>query len=269
MESEPGTRRRHLPSPTLWPIGFAIGLAVLLVGLVVSWVGGRRRRARSRIVFGLLWVRDLSHAHAAAKAEPPPAPRGCRRRRPRRRSAEAAEPSGTRATSSSRARPSASARVIGGLVMLPPLGCVVAVGHRGPEVHDVDLGPLANFPEGQFMITTFVEDPSVGEVSRRTAYIRNNGLLGRGPAELHDHLEPLRAPRLPGAAERPGRRQADAKEDRTGQDVLKLTPAMPAGFGCPCHGGQYDTEGNRIAGPPVRALDRYEFSIINGRLVLG
>ena len=28
---------------------------------------------------------------------------------------------------------------------------------------------------------------------------------------------------------------------------------MPAGFGCPCHGGQYDTEGNRTAGPPVRA----------------
>ena len=34
---------------------------------------------------------------------------------------------------------------------------------------------------------------------------------------------------------------------------------MPAGFGCPCHGGQYDTEGNRTAGPPVRALDRYDY----------
>jgi hypothetical protein len=43
----------------------------------------------------------------------------------------------------------------------------------------------------------------------------------------------------------------------------------PANFGCPCHGGQYDTEGNRIAGPPVRALDRYNYSIKNGRLILG
>ena len=42
-----------------------------------------------------------------------------------------------------------------------------------------------------------------------------------------------------------------------------------AGFGCPCHGGAYDNEGNRTAGPPVRALDRYEFSIENGNLVLG
>ena len=51
--------------------------------------------------------------------------------------------------------------------------------------------------------------------------------------------------------------------------MLKLTPAQPAGFGCPCHGGQYDTEGNRTAGPPVRALDRYEYWIENGRLILG
>ena len=43
----------------------------------------------------------------------------------------------------------------------------------------------------------------------------------------------------------------------------------PVGFGCPCHGGQYDTEGNRTAGPPVRALDRAEFSIIDGNLLLG
>jgi len=48
-----------------------------------------------------------------------------------------------------------------------------------------------------------------------------------------------------------------------------LIPTQPAGFGCPCHGGQYDTEGNRTAGPPVRALDRYNYSIKDGRLVLG
>ena len=42
-----------------------------------------------------------------------------------------------------------------------------------------------------------------------------------------------------------------------------------AGFGCPCHGGQYDNEGNRTAGPPVRALDRYLFRIEDGRLLLG
>jgi hypothetical protein len=32
---------------------------------------------------------------------------------------------------------------------------------------------------------------------------------------------------------------------------------------------EFDTEGNRTAGPAPRALDRYQFSIRNGRLVLG
>ena len=47
-----------------------------------------------------------------------------------------------------------------------------------------------------------------------------------------------------------------------------MTPVQPAGFSCPCHGGAYDTEGNRIAGPPVRALDRYAFEISGGNLKL-
>ena len=50
---------------------------------------------------------------------------------------------------------------------------------------------------------------------------------------------------------------------------VTLTPVQPAGFGCPCHGGAYDTEGNRTAGPPVRSLDRFAFSIVDGHLVLG
>jgi hypothetical protein len=49
---------------------------------------------------------------------------------------------------------------------------------------------------------------------------------------------------------------------------VKFVETQPAGFGCPCHGGQYDTEGNRTAGPPVRALDRYDYGITNGRLTL-
>jgi hypothetical protein len=50
----------HLPPPTLWPIGFAIGIAVLLVGLIVdpkivASIGGA-----IAIVFGFLWARDAT-----------------------------------------------------------------------------------------------------------------------------------------------------------------------------------------------------------------
>jgi hypothetical protein len=64
--------KSHLPAPTVWPIGFAIGLAVLLVGLVVSWpavaIGGA-----IALIFGILWVRDLSKGGSEAEPPPPPA----------------------------------------------------------------------------------------------------------------------------------------------------------------------------------------------------
>jgi hypothetical protein len=50
---------------------------------------------------------------------------------------------------------------------------------------------------------------------------------------------------------------------------IELRPVLAASFGCPCHGGLYDSEGNRSAGPPVRSLDRFEFSIKDGNLILG
>ncbi|RMD98552.1 MAG: ubiquinol-cytochrome c reductase iron-sulfur subunit [Calditrichaeota bacterium] len=39
-------------------------------------------------------------------------------------------------------------------------------------------------------------------------------------------------------------------------------------FECPCHGGTYDAEGNVIAGPPPRPLDRYPIKIENGRVFI-
>ena len=52
--------------------------------------------------------------------------------------------------------------------------------------------------------------------------------------------------------------------------MIALIPVLGvSSFSCPCHGGSYDSEGNRTAGPPVRALDRYAYSIRNGRLFLG
>jgi hypothetical protein len=60
----------------------------------------------------------------------------------------------------------------------------------------------------------------------------------------------------------------EARKKQVG-DVTLIPTVSIAGFGCPCHGGQYDTEGNRTAGPPVRALDRYAFSIRHGRLFIG
>ena len=102
----------HLPPPSLWPVGFAIGIACVLVGLVVSWpvvaVG-----AAITLVFGFLWVRDVTRDMAAAPAVEPETGRSPTARPPSSRTSPQ-PPTGSsrpiRAPSSSRSRRSASAR---------------------------------------------------------------------------------------------------------------------------------------------------------------
>jgi menaquinol-cytochrome c reductase iron-sulfur subunit len=40
-------------------------------------------------------------------------------------------------------------------------------------------------------------------------------------------------------------------------------------FHCPCHGGVFDADGNRIEGPPPGPLKRYETKVADGRLQIG
>ena len=155
-------------------------------------------------------------------------------------------------------------QVIGGLVTLPALGFMVLPPFLKQGFKDHDVGPLTDYPEGKWIVTTFMADPSLGDVSRKTAFVRNNGFLGSQPSYtiLSNHCAHLGCPV-----------QANAPLDShetTYKDVTLIPLVVePAGFGCPCHGGQYDNEGNRVGGPPVRSLDRYSFSIRNGNLFLG
>ncbi|MDQ3066139.1 MAG: Rieske 2Fe-2S domain-containing protein, partial [Actinomycetota bacterium] len=155
--------------------------------------------------------------------------------------------------------------VIGGLITVPVLGFAVLPSFIGQDAQDVELGPLEAFPEGRYVIATYMEDPEVGEVTRRTMFVRNNGLLDGKPSftTLYSRCAHLGCPVQPNGL--------IFDDEKTTLDKLgtELTPVLATGFGCPCHGGQYDTEGNRTAGPPVRALDRAEFSIRNGSLFLG
>ena len=57
----------HLPPPTLWPIGFAVGIVVVLVGLVINPLLISSIGAAIAIVFGILWARD---ATAELRGEP-------------------------------------------------------------------------------------------------------------------------------------------------------------------------------------------------------
>jgi Rieske Fe-S protein len=250
----------HLPSPTLWPIGFAVGIACILTGLVLSWVVAAVGVAIA-VLFGFLWIRDVTTPVRAAA--PVVEPEARLTRTPSTAPAEEEDTSYSRSTFLSAATLGLGG-VIGGIITVPVLGFAVLPSFTNQHDQDVDLGPIDNFPENEFVIATYLEDPKVGEVTRRTMYIRNNGQLEGKPSftAIYSRCAHLGCPVQPN-----GPIEEDKK--KTYGRHVDLIPVLAVGFGCPCHGGQYDTEGNRRSGPPVRALDRAEFSIRKGNLFLG
>ena len=57
---DPSREHPHVPGPSLWPVGLAVGVVVLLVGL--RRLAGRSSSSARLItlVFAFLWVRDLA-----------------------------------------------------------------------------------------------------------------------------------------------------------------------------------------------------------------
>ncbi|MCI0636381.1 MAG: Rieske 2Fe-2S domain-containing protein, partial [Actinobacteria bacterium] len=263
--SDPGHDTRHVPGPSLWPIAFAIGVACLLLGLVISWIVAAIG-AVIAVVSGFLWARDVTHdvreevphiePETRAVADVPSAPTAL---------AEAEQP--LPAYTRSRFLEASTLGVgaaIGAIVTLPVLGFMVLPAFTNLEEDEVDLGPLQNFPEGTYVIATYLANPSAGEVTRRTAFIRNNGPTDQGHSFtiLYSRCVHLGCPVQPNGP-------IDEQNRTELENGVELRPVLAQSFGCPCHGGLYDSEGNRQAGPPVRSMDRYTFSIRNGRLVLG
>ena len=263
----------HLPSPTLGPVGFAVGVVVILVGLIVDPVWISTIGVVISIVFGVVWAREstaeLRRGHVepqpetregaaapAAAASPPleTLPLALGERFPRSKFLEAST--------------LGLGAVIGGVVTVPVAGFAVLPAFLGQKRHDVDLGPVGDLTEGQWYIATFMTDPKEGETSRRTAFVRNNGSVKSGAATVPSFtIISNRCAHL-GCPVQANGPMGNTKTEKTANGAIQLHESQPAGFGCPCHGGQYDTEGNRTAGPPVRGLDRYDFEIKDGRLFL-
>ncbi len=276
-EPQPGDRP-HLPGPSLYPIGFAAGIACILVGLIVNPKLIAPIGAAIAVVFGFLWAREATTEYRGV-----PEPIEPERREVPSTAVAAAVPADS--GEAAMAEPEPGERfprskfleastlgiggLIGGLVTVPAIGFMVVPAYVKQGYPTVDLGPLDNFTEGKWFVTTFFQRPATGDVSRRTAYIRNNGQLKGEPSFtiISNRCAHLGCPVQPN-----GPVQDNQKKEIKGAKGQQITliPTIPAGgFGCPCHGGQYDPEGNRTSGPPVRGLDRYDYEIRNGHLILG
>ena len=276
---EPEYRDRpHLPAPSLYPIAFAAGVATTLVGLIVSPLFIAPIGGAIAVVFGFLWARDATMQYRGAPEHVEPE----RRPAPTARETAPAVPAQRGGAAMPAPRPGERfprsrfleaatlglGGVIGVIVSVPPLVMALGPAFGKQGKHRVDLGPLTNFPEGKWFIAHFFTDPKLGVVTHRTAYVRNNGLLDGKPSFtiISNRCAHLGCPVQPNG---PTLGNGSSYNEAGGQ-MITLIPMLPAGgFGCPCHGGQYDQEGNRTAGPPVRSLDRYEFSVVSGHLILG
>lgn len=253
----------HAQTFSLWPIGVAVGVAFCLVGLLVSWwivaVG-----AAITVLAGTAWIYDVVRERSPSPVDTGPPAAGEHVKR-----SSVGETEADRKTFLS-AMTLGLGAAIGALVTIPPMVFAGVPPFRKGEGFtdvDVDLGPLEDFSEGEWLITKFNMHPEIGDVADRTAFVRYNGPDEQGAPSftiLSNRCVHLGCPVQANGPTTP-------EEERTylaGKRKVTYTPVLPAGFGCPCHGAQYSTEGNRTAGPPVRALDRWAYKIVDGRLRL-
>jgi Rieske Fe-S protein len=230
---------------------------------VISWIVAAIGAVLA-VVFGVLWARDVTRDVRDEVPHVEPETRAVADE-PSAVSVSAAEEplEGYTRSRFLEASTIGLGAAIGAIVTLPVLGFTVLPPFTDVEEGEADLGPLENFPEGDYVIASYLANPQAGEVTRRTAFVRNNGSTDAGEPSftiLYSRCVHLGCPVQPNGP--------IDEEARTEVDGVELRPVLAQSFGCPCHGGLYDAEGNRQAGPPVRSMDRYTFSIRNGRLIL-
>jgi Rieske Fe-S protein len=135
--------------------------------------------------------------------------------------------------------------VIGGVIGVPATAYLLAPVTEETTFNPVLLGAVDNFnTEHGFKPTaaTYVEDPKNPFTSAGLAWVHYTGHSGTTW------------------------NNEDAMFVVFSNRCMHLgcpVDATLTGFACPCHGGQYNKEGQRIAGPPIRPLDRFQWQLKN------
>src|SRR4051794_25099497 len=157
---------RHEPPPSLWPIGFAVGVVCLLVGLIVSWVAAAVG-AVTLVVCGALWARDVARgasapagpAPAADEGEPAPQAPAVPAHK-----GEAAMPEPAPGERFPRSVFLESATlglgaIIGGGGTLPGVGFALLPAVVEQHSHPLDPRPIHKLPQGQDQVATLLPGP--------------------------------------------------------------------------------------------------------------
>jgi quinol---cytochrome c reductase iron-sulfur subunit, bacillus type len=133
--------------------------------------------------------------------------------------------------------------MIGGVIGVPATAYLLAPVTKESSFEPVFLGPVDKFTSEQKFdptAATYVEDSENSATSSGLAYVHYTG-----KKNTDWHAE-------------------DAMFVIFSNRCMHLgcpIAATPGGFQCPCHGGVYDTNGERTGGPPIRSLDRFQWEV--------
>jgi Rieske Fe-S protein len=140
--------------------------------------------------------------------------------------------------------------LIGAAVAVPAIGFAMGPSFSGEDWYWVDIGPVDRYPFSQdekarnYTPVTFERTPDGGDLERRVAFVRRN-------------------------RENAADEGAFSVVSNVCMHLGCPVQANNLGFSCPCHGGQYNREGVRTAGPPVRPLNHFEYQVENDHLYVG
>jgi len=130
--------------------------------------------------------------------------------------------------------------LMGVLIAAPVAGLALGPVFGGDDFEPVLLGTVDEFDEGSFVkvvLQPHSEKPDA-YVRKKVAFVRKNAKPGDDRLALRGQEE-------------------FSVVSNVCMHLGCPVQASNSGFVCPCHGGSYDKDGKRQAGPPVRPLDRY------------
>lgn len=143
--------------------------------------------------------------------------------------------------------------LLGAAIGVPAVGFLLGPSFSGEDWYWSNIGPASNFPVAgdandpttwQYTPVVFNRQPGSKALERRVAFVGRLKDEVAGPDDL-------------------------IAISNTCMHLGCPVVSNAVGFQCPCHGGAYDKEGRRNAGPPVRPLNRFETKVEGGNVYVG
>jgi menaquinol-cytochrome c reductase iron-sulfur subunit len=145
--------------------------------------------------------------------------------------------------------------IAGAAIVLPAIGFAAAPLFEEEEEPWQGVGPTSDFSPDTYRPVVITAVEGIGEVGKTTVYVR------QGNPDIPD---------LPAGYERESSENYIAISTRCAHVGCPVRFVQASGnFICPCHGGVYGFLGERIGGPPVRPLDRFQTRVTDGQVEVG